>query len=127
MTLSLFVIRFLAVLYLGVGLGMLLNKSHYRTMMTAFAKDSGARYIGGFFALGVGFALVTYHNIWEKSWVVLVTVVGWLALLKGLTFLLFPGFVDKAVHFWTKESVWPYMNFFILAMGLVCGYFGFIA
>jgi hypothetical protein len=37
-----------------------------------------------------GLAIVRVHNRWEADWTVLVTVLGWLALLGGLVRILFP-------------------------------------
>jgi len=42
----------------------------------------------GILALGAGLAMVLAHNIWSSGALpVVVTVVGWLALIKGLFFL----------------------------------------
>jgi vacuolar-type H+-ATPase subunit I/STV1 len=42
----------------------------------------------GFISLAVGLAMVLAHNIWsEGALAVVVTLVGWLALIKGLFFL----------------------------------------
>lgn len=50
-------------------------------LMTAFAGVMG------------GLAVVLTHNIWEFSWVGLVTFFGWAALIKGVSFIAFPNFL----------------------------------
>jgi hypothetical protein len=40
--------------------------------------------------LVAGLAIVRAHNIWVGGWPVLVTVLGWLAILSGLVRMLFP-------------------------------------
>lgn len=127
MTLSLFVARLVAVLYLAVALGMFFNKAYYQKLMRTFTHDSASFYLGGFMALSAGFALVTYHNVWQGGWVVLVTLIGWLALFKGIFFFLFPTSVNKATQFWAKDSTWPFGVVVVLGLGLLFGYFGFLA
>lgn len=38
-----------------------------------------------------GIAIVISHNIWEMSWVGLVTLIGWAMLIEGLGWMIFPG------------------------------------
>jgi hypothetical protein len=37
-----------------------------------------------------GLAIVRVHNVWVGGWPVLVTVLGWVAVLSGLLRMLFP-------------------------------------
>ena len=70
-------------------------------------KNTAALYLGGIMAVVAGLLIVTFHNIWEPSWIVVITVFGWLSLLKGLMLLTFP----KAFSFWrsmfSKERFMP--------------------
>jgi hypothetical protein len=47
-------------------------------------------YVSGFLTLTVGYLLVTFHNIWVKDWPVIITVIGWIALVKGISLLVLP-------------------------------------
>ncbi len=126
---SIFIARVFALAYLAIGLGMLINPKYYfKLMEEVMLKSAGVLYLGGAMALIAGYLLVTFHNIWEYSWVVVITIFGWLALLKGLMFLIFP----KHMEFWRKtlfkkKSLMPLWGFIILIFGLFFGYFGFFA
>ena len=49
----------------------------------------------GIITLGAGLAMVLAHNIWSKgALAVVVTLVGWLTLLKGLFFLIVPPEIE---------------------------------
>lgn len=50
----------------------------------------------GFVTVMGGLAVVLSHNIWEASWVGIVTFFGWAALLKGITFITFPNVLVSA-------------------------------
>ncbi|MFH0820339.1 MAG: hypothetical protein V1908_01050 [Candidatus Peregrinibacteria bacterium] len=127
MTLSIFIARLLALIYLSAGLGMILNRDNYQKMMERFTEEAMALYIGGFMALAAGFALVTYHNIWDGTWVALVSLIGWLAMIKGVIILVFPKLMISIMNSWFTTNRLPALGGFVLLLGLVLGYFGFVA
>ena len=49
----------------------------------------------GIIAVSVGVAMVLAHNIWTSDWRVVVTLIGWLALVKGVMLLLAPSNVSS--------------------------------
>lgn len=126
MDLSIFVAQVTAVIYLAVGVGMFFNKKYYAKLLEGFAKDMSSLYLGGFVALVVGFALVTFHNDWVKSWEVLVTIIGWLALIKGVMLLAFPATVARTIKTWFKPKHLSAYSAVIIVLGVVFGYFGFL-
>jgi len=127
MDLTLFVAQVVAVVYLSVGVGILVDKKYYAKLMDGFMKDATAMYLGGFIALVAGFALVTFHNDWVKSWEVLVTIIGWLALVKGVMLLAFPTTMVKMTKSMLSAKNLNVMALIVVALGLVFGYFGFLA
>ncbi|MBU0706138.1 hypothetical protein KJ657_04910 [Patescibacteria group bacterium] len=126
MDLSIFVAQVAAIIYLSVGIGMLLDKKYYAKFLDGFSKDTTAMYVGGFIALVAGFALVTFHNNWVKSWEVLVTIIGWLALIKGVMLLAFPTTFFNITKSWVNGKIITSYAFVAIVLGLVFGYFGFI-
>lgn len=120
---SLFIAQIIAVVYVAVGLGMLLNFKYYKKVMKDAMKNPLLALYGGMFALAIGFLLVTYHNIWVADWTVIITVLGWAALVKGALLLLIPGPFLKFGKIFIK---WMWFTpVFALILGLVLGYFGF--
>ncbi|MBN2307175.1 hypothetical protein JXD20_04270, partial [Candidatus Peregrinibacteria bacterium] len=127
MDLSIFVAQVAAIVYLSVGVGIFLNKKYYAKSMEGLLKDTGTMYLGGFIALIAGFALVTFHNDWVKSWEVLVTILGWLGLVKGVMLLAFPATFLKLAKSMVSAKNVNVMAFVAVVLGVVFGYFGFIA
>lgn len=68
-------------------------------MFTAALRDmrpySFPMLVTGFVGVMGGLAVVLTHNIWEASWRVVITSFGWLALLKGVSYIAFPGFLIR--------------------------------
>ena len=52
--------------------------------------SSLAMLLAGFVGIVAGLAIVLSHNIWEMSWVGVVTLFGWAALLKGMVYVICP-------------------------------------
>lgn len=90
MDVSILLARLLGTLFLAAGLGLLVNPTHYRKMLTSFLADPGLYYFSGALALVAGVAILLFHNLWVADWRVAITVIGWLSLLKGLVRLLAP-------------------------------------
>lgn len=126
MDLSIFVARVVAVIYLAVGLGMLFDKVYYKKFFDNFMKDVTAMYVAGLVALVAGFSLVTFHNDWVKSWEVLVTILGWTALVKGILILAVPSTFFSLTKSMVMSKKLSNYSYIVIVLGLVFGYFGFI-
>jgi hypothetical protein len=69
---------------------MLLNFSSVPALAEQISRDAGLIFLSGILLFVAGLAIVRTHNIWAGGWPVLVTVLGWLAVLGGLFRVLFP-------------------------------------
>lgn len=126
MEMSIYLAQLFAAVYLIIGVGMLLNKDHYLGMAKDLSENSAFMYLAGILSLIIGLLIVMEHNIWSQDWTVLVTVFGWLALLKGVGFMLFPMHMKKRIKFYTQPGRMEKMFVIPLILGLVFAYFGFM-
>lgn len=123
MELSIFVAKFLAVIYLSVGFAVVIGKISFERLIDDFESSPALTYVTGAFTLLLGMLLVEHHNIWEKDWPVLVTLVGWGAILKGIMLIVFPRSISYFKS-WQKHPRGG--GFIILALGLAFAFFGFL-
>lgn len=126
MELSIFVAKIIAVTYIAISFGQFFSGITYKKMYQDIMKSSGLMAIMGLFAIIIGFLLVEHHNIWVKDWPVLITIIGWISVVKGFMFLAFPNALKFFEPMFTGKflKIFPY---FTLAFGLLFGYWGFIA
>ncbi|MFA5023921.1 MAG: hypothetical protein WC523_03130 [Patescibacteria group bacterium] len=82
--------QILGLFYFAAGLGMMINPGFFKKMLGNMAESPLAIYLGAIMALAVGYLLVTFHNVWTLHWTILITIIGWVALIKGLFILVFP-------------------------------------
>ena len=55
--------------------------------------------MAGFIGVIGGLAIILSHNVWVRDWPVLITLFGWAALLKGITYIAFPEYImSTATH-----------------------------
>ena len=73
--------------FLSTGLALLINGKNIKKLFQ-FAESEIAMFYSGILVFLMGVASILSYNLWSSSWGVVVTVFGWLTVLKGL-FLLF--------------------------------------
>ncbi len=123
MDLSVLVARVLALTYISAAIGALSGRVTFSKMVEDFEKSPALTFVAGFFTLVLGVLLVEYHNIWVKDWRVLITLISWMTLLKGIRFLAFPQSISSFKGWYKDTKRW---GLIMLAFGLLFGYFGFI-
>lgn len=116
--------KLFAAVYITYGLGLLISGDYYKKAFAEVFENSGFKLIGGIMALVAGMLLVTYHNVWEGGWPVVITVFGWLALVKGVMFIVFPKHLDFWKGVVSKMNL-QVLGFALLVVGLLFGYAGF--
>ena len=92
MDLSLFLAQVFGLYFVIAGVAMLVRPNAISTLIETLGTRSSI-YLTGFFALMLGIPLVLIHNIWDGSWRVIITIMAWLALLKGVARIFFPDMV----------------------------------
>jgi hypothetical protein len=73
---------------------MAANADSYRTMAQEFLASRALIYIAGLLAFVPGLAIVLVHNVWAFDWRVIITLLGWLAVIGGIFRLVAPAQVQ---------------------------------
>ncbi len=115
-----------SLVYISVGIGILINPGFYKKMFEGFTENASVLYLGGMAALVVGYLIVAFHNTWTKDLSVIITIIGWLALIKGILIFIQPKIiiaVSKAMA--KKESFLRIEAIVIIILGLAFSFLGF--
>lgn len=123
MELSILVAKMLSLLYIATGISAFAGQTTFQAMLKGIISSRAVSFTLGFIALISGVFLVQYHNFWVKDWTVLITIIGWVALVKGFFFIAYPDSL-KWFQPWFKNT--QMFGTVALALGLLFGYFGFI-
>jgi len=88
-------------------------------VMTENRASVGLVYLNGTLLFVAGLAIVQVHNRWTRGWPVLVTVMGWFAILAGLGRMIAPQST-------TSGAAWVYaLLIVLLAIGIVLTFTGY--
>jgi hypothetical protein len=74
----------------AIGIAMLINRGLIPPMIEEAAHNYALIFLSGLLTLLAGLAIVRAHNVWTGGWPVLVTVIGWLAIVSGLVRMWLP-------------------------------------
>jgi len=95
-----------------------INLSVWPALVDQAFHNPALAFITGYFHFVAGLAIVYFHNRWTRSWAVVVTVLGWVALAGGLSRILFPTqLIGIATSATQTTGVMPIAGLVILAVG----------
>lgn len=115
-------------LFLVIGIGIFVNIEQYRRMVASFGENPLSIYMSGTIALLMGLIVVTFHNVWEWRWTLVITILGWLSLLKGVVRIVAPRLVaERAQRYARNTNILMTTAVVTLVLGAVLIYFGYIA
>jgi hypothetical protein len=105
-----------------MALAMLLNLGAMSAIAAQVARDTALIFLSGILLFVAGLAIVRVHNVWSGGWPVLVTILGWLALVGGVARMFFPTrFAALATQFGTSRALLiGFAIVFLLAGGFLC-------
>jgi len=120
--------RFLGLWALITSLCMVLNPAPEASMSVLF-HDPAAMFVTGLLLVVVGLAIVLAHNVWSGGALpVIVTILGWLTLFKGLHFLLLAPHAQVAFYDWSHYDQYAKVYGSIgIVLGAIITYLGFRA
>ena len=101
---SIFLAKIIGPCLVLAALSFLLNRQNYGNVAAGILENAGVRYISGLLALVFGLLVVNTHNVWEASWTGIITVLGWLALVKGFSFFFFPDRLGNIVKLYENNK-----------------------
>lgn len=84
------VAQVLGPLYVVAGLGLITAPERGARLISDMETNPAQALTWGLIALGLGLLILAVHPGWSADWTALVTLIGWLATLKGVLLILAP-------------------------------------
>ena len=129
MNTSKYIARLMGPVLLVIGIGMalgLMMETDYSSLMKEFIGNRAVIFLTGILALTAGVAIVNAHNVWVPDWRLIITVLGWLLVLRGIMLLVFPaavpGIGDHIVASGRGVMAGAAINFVLGAILCIMGY-----
>jgi uncharacterized membrane protein len=105
-------------------LAMLLQPERFKKMMNIVLGHPASLYICSATNIIFGLTILIPHNIWVASWPLLITIIGWLTLLKGVFSLYFPEKYLKMFVKLMEKPGYQIWTWFWLFIGLYLAWMG---
>jgi hypothetical protein len=92
---SVFLARMTGPVLLAIGIALLINQRSVREMAGEFLGSKALIFMSGVLSLLAGLAIVLTHNVWDASWPVVITLLGWALAIGGAFRIIFPDSVKS--------------------------------
>lgn len=122
---SIFLAQVLGVYYLTVGVGFIFNGDYYRKELLKMFDNALFMFYGGIMALLLGLLMVHFHNFWVKDWTVVITIIGWIAVVKGILLIAFPRSLNWFKPLLKSKTYVKAMTILVLLIGAFFAWMGF--
>ena len=102
----------LGIYMLSAGIGLLTDSKGFAGIMDAFLNNLAVTYIAAILAFSVGGTIIALHNLWSTPLEIIVSAIGWAALIEGVLMLAFRR------PFFTLVGAMPMHESFMKAYGV---------
>lgn len=125
MELSFVLARLWGLYLIIVSLSFLLNRKILESII-AVISDRAFVVLSGFISLLIGITMVVIHNVWIPDWRVILTLFGWLALIKGILYINWPELALRwKDRFQKNKGLVNLLLIMALIFGIYLTYMGF--
>jgi hypothetical protein len=124
---SILIARLVGPIMVVVGLAVLANPRLLRDVLDGFLDNRALIFLAGFLTLLAGLTIVNTHNLWVLDWPVVITLIGWLAVVGGIFRIAFPTHViamGKAVL--AHEALLRAAGVLPLGLGVIFSFVGYL-
>jgi hypothetical protein len=123
---SIFLAKLLGPILLVAGIAMLINRKQLDALVQELLRSPLLLILLGVIDLAIGLAIVLTHNVWVADWRIIITLLGWLLIVRGAVRMLVP---EQAKALGAKllknTNVVTGSLAATTALGLVLSYFGY--
>ena len=82
-------------------------------------KNQGLTWLAGLITLLMGATIIVINNIWTSGLPLIITILGWLTLLKGVFLMLFPNISFSYYKKMNKGNVFVWGGLFVFILGVM--------
>lgn len=125
MDVSIFLAKLLGIYLLIVGVAYFFRREFFREVIRDFYNSPALIAISSVLNLIIGLLIVLNHNVWEFSWKVVITIIGYLSIVKGIMHLYFPEYGKKLSTKFVENDIFVYSGVISLALGVYLLYHGY--
>jgi hypothetical protein len=124
---SIFLAKLIGPALLLIGIGVLTHRAHYRAVAAEIVGSRALFYMISAIGLAAGLAIVLVHNVWTADWRVLITLFGWINVVRSALSVLLPtqamAFASRGV---ARENTLLVAGITALVLGAIFCFYGYL-
>lgn len=114
-------------IFLAIGTGMLFNNAHYATFYKDLKNEKLAIFGFALSTMTLGIIILLKHNLWNTTPEIIVTLIGWGALIKGISLLTLPTLIEKFTNNLPLATILSSASLFSIILGGYLTWFAYLA
>jgi uncharacterized protein YjeT (DUF2065 family) len=123
---SIFLARLIGPVMALMGISVIVNELAFRKLAQELLRSPALIFLSGIILMPAGLAVVLNHNVWVLDWRIIVTLLGWIAVISGAFRVFAPDRATKiGKKFLNRKDYIIAAAGFWLVVGAVLCYFGF--
>ena len=127
MSTTIFLAQIWGPILLALGIGFFTSRKYYTKIYRDLEKQSFAVFLFSVFAITVGIIQVGLHNVWGSFTEIVISILGWGTLVKGIIFAVAPRAIDRTADWEADSNLILVAGVFMLVLGLYLSFVGYIA
>lgn len=124
MSYTIFFARFFGLYLVLTAIAMFVRKTELKAMLDDYAKSPALVMMAGMINIFIGLWVILLHNVWQ-GWPIVITLIGWLSLLRGLIRYYAPRNEKGLTHSMVEGNQAVAWAFVALVVGAFLTYQGF--
>ena len=125
MDVSIFLAKLIGLYLVITSLFIIAKRDTFKAVFVDYFNHPALVLVNGVIALILGLLIVLVHNVWEWNYKVLITLFGYLSVLKGIILLFIPEWAHKTSDNLSKGNFYLYEGFIFFLIGIYLTYVGF--
>lgn len=112
----------------AMGLGIFISRNHYIRVYREIEREPMAVLVFGIAAVVLGMWQVNVHDVWDTFPEMLISLLGWALLLKGLAAMIMPKWLDRGGN-WvvSNQQMLSFVGGAVLLLGVYLTWFAYYA
>jgi len=103
--------------YLVIFCMLLVVRPKRMTQLLSYLEDEKYLVLTSLLAIFIGLFTISLHNVWDHNWKLIITLLGWASLIKGIIRFSFPKTSLKAINSLNIKLI-PYFLFILFVLGV---------
>jgi uncharacterized membrane protein HdeD (DUF308 family) len=125
MEISYLLARILGITLIVLFSAVLINQDFYKGMWHDVTKHPISLVLSGIILLICGLIIINVHNIWHANWQGLITLIGWLFTLAGISRIVIPNVILRFARRMENNITFNLLSVIMLLIGIYLTYMGF--